>query len=64
MRFLVDRPGATLLIVGVFAYFVRDLLGRIPLIGGVMSTVSLVAAIFFVIGGIWIMITGGDTAED
>ncbi|MEE9417489.1 MAG: hypothetical protein V3V01_19570 [Acidimicrobiales bacterium] len=64
MRFLLKRPGATLLIVGVAGFLVRSLLGKIPLIGGVLSMISLVAAIFFVIGGIWIMLMGSDGDSD
>ncbi len=65
MKFILTRPGITLIVVGIVAFFVRNLLDGLPLIGGIISPILLVASIFFVVGGLWIFVMGraGDTAR-
>lgn len=58
MGFIIDRPGLTLIIVGVLAFFSRRFFSWVPLIGGAMSAILLFAAVFFVIGGVWMFVVG------
>lgn len=58
MGFIMDRPGLTLIIVGVGAYLLRNAFGWVPLIGGSISAVLMFAAVFFVVGGIWMFVVG------
>lgn len=58
MGFIMDRPGLTLIVVGVIAYLLRNAFGWVPLIGGAVSAVLLFAAAFFVVGGIWMFVVG------
>jgi len=58
MGFIVDRPGLTLIVVGIVALLVRNVFAWIPLIGGAMSAILLFAGVFFVIGGIWMFVVG------
>ena len=58
MGFIVDRPGLTLVIVGVLAFLIRNALGWVPLIGGAMTAILTFASVFFVIGGIWMFVVG------
>ncbi len=64
MGFIVDRPGLSLLVVGILMFFVRPLFEWLPLIGGAMNTILLLASIFFVVGGVWMffMNRSGDPA--
>ena len=58
MGFIVDRPGLTLIIVGVLAFLLRNVFGWVPLIGGVTTAVLMFASVFFVVGGIWMFVVG------
>jgi hypothetical protein len=58
MGFIVDQPGLSLLITGIVALVVRPFFDWVPLIGGLMSTLLLVAGLFFVVGGIWMFLVG------
>ncbi len=58
MGFIVDRPGLTLIIVGVIAFLIRNALNWVPLVGGAMSAVLSFAAVFFVVGGLWMFFVG------
>ncbi len=58
MKFIMTRPGVTLIIVGIVAYFLRPVLDGLPLVGGIVGSILLIASIFFVVGGIWIMFMG------
>lgn len=64
MAFIMDRPGLTLILVGVVAFLVRNAFGRVPLIGGSISALLLFASVFFVVGGLWMFVVGrrGDAA--
>lgn len=50
------RPGAVLLVAGVAAILLRFVLRGLPLIGGLLNIVLLLAGIFFIVGGIFLMI--------
>lgn len=58
MGFIVDRPGLTLVIVGVIAFLLRNAFSWVPLIGGALGTILLFAAAFFVVGGMWMAVVG------
>lgn len=58
MGFIVDRPGLTLIIVGVLAFLVRNVFDWVPLIGGAMGAILMFASVFFVVGGIWMFVVG------
>ncbi len=58
MGFIVDRPGLTLIIVGVVAFLLRNVFSWVPLAGGAMSAILMFAAAFFVVGGIWMFVVG------
>lgn len=50
------RPGVVLLITGIAAILLRGVAGWVPLIGGLLSFVFLLAGIFFIVGGIFLLI--------
>ncbi len=56
MKFLIDRPGVVLLLSGIIAFLARQFFGWVPLIGGVMSTILFVFAIFAIVGGVWLLL--------
>ncbi len=56
MKFLIDRPGVVLLLSGIVAFLARRFFGWVPLIGGVMSTILFVFAIFAIVGGVWLLL--------
>lgn len=58
MGFIIDRPGLTLIIVGILAFLVRNVFAWVPLIGGAMSAILMFAAVFFVVGGLWMFVVG------
>ena len=58
MKFIMERPGVTLILVGIAAYFLRPVLDGLPLVGGIVGSILFIASIFFVIGGVWIMFMG------
>lgn len=58
MGFIVDRPGLTLIIVGVIAFLIRNLFTWVPLIGGAVSAILMFAAAFFIVGGVWMFVVG------
>ena len=50
------RPGVVLLVTGVVALLVRSLIDKVPLIGGLLSWVCLLGGIFFIVGGIFLLV--------
>lgn len=58
MGFIVDRPGLTLIIVGIIAFLLRNVFSWVPLIGGAMGAILSFAAVFFVVGGLWMFFMG------
>ncbi len=58
MKFILTRPGITLIVVGIIAFFVRRIVDGLPLVGGILNGILFVASIFFVIGGLWIFVMG------
>jgi hypothetical protein len=58
MGFIVDRPGLTLVIVGLVAFLARNIFSWVPLIGGAMNAILLFVGVFFVIGGVWMFVVG------
>lgn len=50
------RPGITSVATGVVLWFVRGLLGAIPLIGGMLSFIAFALAIILVIGGLFLLV--------
>ncbi|MCP3853907.1 MAG: hypothetical protein GY745_13865 [Actinomycetia bacterium] len=58
MKTLLNRPGVVLVVTGILAYLVRPVVGAVPLLGGVLSIIFLLLAIFMVVGGVWMLIIG------
>ncbi len=58
MKTIVQRPGVTLLLTGIVAFFARRVVGWVPFIGGTMKFVLLVFAFFAIVGGFWILLNG------
>lgn len=58
MDTIVNRPGVTLLIAGIASLVLRWPAGWIPLLGGLLSWILLLVAIFFIVGGIWMIVIG------
>lgn len=50
------RPGAILLVTGVVALILRAVVDGIPWIGGLLSWVCLLGGIFFIVGGIFLLV--------
>ncbi len=53
---LLMKPGWALLFAGVGSYVISRFVGVLPLIGGLVSTMAFLFAIFAVIGGVWLVI--------
>lgn len=51
------RPGMVLLVAGVVALLLRLVISGVPWIGGLLAWVCLLAGIFFIIGGAFLLIT-------
>jgi len=58
MGFIVDRPGLTLVIVGVLSFVLRNAFNWVPLIVGALGAILTFAAVFFVIGGVSMAVVG------
>ena len=50
------RPGAVLLVAGVASLLLRLVIRGLPLVGGLLNIVLLLAGIFFLIGGAFLLI--------
>ena len=50
------RPGVVLLVTGVVALFLRAIIDGVPVIGGLLSWVCLLGGIFFIVGGIFLLV--------
>jgi len=55
---LMMQPGSALLVMAVVAFFARFVVGYVPIIGGLLSVIALVAMTFGVIGGIYLLFIG------
>lgn len=54
MKLLLE-PGASLLLLGVILYFVRFLLVKLPVIGGLLGFLAWPAMLFCIAGGIYLL---------
>lgn len=54
------RPGMVLLITGIVAILLRGVIGGLPLLGGLLAWVFLLAGIFFIVGGAFLLIKKRD----
>ena len=50
------RPGVVLLITGIVAILLRGVIRGLPLLGGLLAWVFLLSGIFFIVGGIFLLI--------
>lgn len=50
------RPGVILVITGVVALFLRLIVRGAPLIGGLLGWLLLLGGVFFIVGGIFLLI--------
>ena len=50
------RPGAVLFVAGVASLLLRLVIRGLPLVGGLLNIVLLLAGIFFLIGGAFLLI--------
>jgi len=53
------RPGTVLMATGVVLLIARFLVGWLPLIGGALAFFCLVAGIFGLVGGAFLLVTKG-----
>lgn len=52
----MDKPGVSLLIVGVVLMFlVRPIIGNVWVIGGVLSPITFIVGLLGIIGGIYLI---------
>ncbi|MGH1503867.1 MAG: hypothetical protein ACRBI6_09960 [Acidimicrobiales bacterium] len=58
MSFLMDKPGAVLLVAAVLALVLRWPVAALPAVGGLLAWVLLAAAVFFAVGGVWMLFMG------
>ena len=54
------RPGMVLLITGIVAILLRGVIRGLPLLGGLLAWVCLLAGIFFIVGGAFLLIKKRD----
>lgn len=53
---MLKRPGASLLVVGLVLFFlVRPIVGKIWLIGGILSPISFIVGLLAMIGGAYLL---------
>jgi hypothetical protein len=50
------RPGMVLLVTGIVAILLRGVIRGLPLLGGLLAWVFLLSGIFFIVGGIFLLI--------
>lgn len=50
------RPGWTLLLAGVVAFALSQVIGGLPLIGGMLAVMLFLFALFAVFGGLWLIV--------
>lgn len=50
------RPGMVLLVTGIVAILLRGVIRGLPLLGGLLAWIFLLSGIFFVVGGIFLLI--------
>lgn len=50
------RPGVILLVTGVVALLLRMVVDAIPVVGGLLAWVCLLGGLFFIVGGIFLLI--------
>lgn len=53
---LLMRPGSTLLVAGVFSFVVSRFIDFVPLIGSMLAVMTLLFALFAVVGGMWLLV--------
>lgn len=63
MDTIVNRPGVTLLVAGLVSLVLRWPAGWLPVIGGLLSWILFLVAIFFIIGGIWMIFIGRGSSD-
>lgn len=63
VKFILTRPGITLIVVGILAFLIRMVIDGVPVVGGMLSGILLVASVFFVVGGLWIFVMGRASKE-
>lgn len=56
MKLLLE-PGASLLIAAVILYFLRFLLVKLPLVGGLLGFLAWPAMVFCAVGGVFLLLT-------
>lgn len=54
------RPGVMLLLTGIASLLLRLVIGNVPAVGGLLSGVLLIAGLFFVAGGVFLLIKKGN----
>ncbi len=56
MKTFMNRPGVSLLVVGlVLVFIVRHIVGAIWVIGGVLSPIAFAVGVFAIIGGVYLI---------
>lgn len=50
------KPGYTLLLAGAASYVASRFIGFVPLVGGTLTVMTFLFAIFAVIGGVWLVV--------
>ncbi len=56
MKTLMDKPGVSLLIVGVVLMFlIRPIIGNVWVIGSVLSPITFIVGLLGIIGGIYLI---------
>lgn len=55
---LMMQPGSALLIMAGMAFVARFAVGAIPVVGGLLSFILLLAVIFGVLGGLFLSFAG------
>ena len=54
---LFKKPGASLLVVGLLLFFlVRPIAGSLPLVGGILGTISWVVGALGIVGGGYLLL--------
>lgn len=56
MKTLMNKPGVSLLLVGaVLMFLVRPVIGKVWVVGGVLSPITFIVGLLGIIGGIYLI---------
>ena len=53
---LLMRPGYALLLAGVLSFIVSRFIGVVPLVGMLLTAMTVLFGVFAIVGGLWLIV--------